>query len=624
MTDARAPHVPARDGRPARRVAQGTGRVALAAGVGLAAWTAAVAAAGRVDLRAVGVDLVAGSPRPSAVAALLLLAGAILLRRAAAADDLRRLLAGLSRAAPWLAVGLALLVSGLAVRFGAFVAGGSDSYCYVEQAERIAAGTLRTPLVAGFDTPWENAALSFTPTGFVPSRVVAGAIAPICPAGLALAMAAPRALGAPRESVFYVVPLLAGVAVWAAFAVGRRLAGPGPGLAAAVLTAASPVFLYQAFQPMSDVPATAWWLTALAAAGRRTRLVWIGAGLAAGLAVMMRPNLAPLVLAFAAFALVRAGDDRGGAAAALGRVTAFGVGLLPAVVAVASMQHVVYGSALRSGYGSLEALFSLAHVGPNLERYLPWLVETQSPFVLCGLLTPVVLWWTAPRREACVATLVAAFAIGVALAYVAYVPFDDWWFLRFWLPAIPAALALAAALPRAILGGAAGPSRERGRWTTAAAATLPAAAAIAVIALAGWQLGVARDRGVFTLAEGERKFVAAGEYVRRALPADAVVLTIWHSGAVRYYGERPALVWDAIVPGELPRVLDALARQGREPFLLLEDWERDGFRARFAGQPLAALDWPPRARVGRTVSIWAVGDRERFLRGEVVRSDRVW
>ena len=184
-----------------------------------------------------------------------------------------------------------------------------------------------------------------------------------------------------------------------------------------------------------------------------------------------------------------------------------------------------------------------------------------------------------------------------------------------------AALVVAVALPRAILAGTTGPSGSQ--WM-AARATARAAAAIAVIALAGWQLGVARDRGVFTLAEGERKFVAAGEYVRRALPADAVVLTIWHSGAVRYYGERTALVWDAIAADELPRVLEALARQGREPFLLLEDWERDGFRARFAGQPLASLDWPPRARVGRTVSIWAVGDRERFLRGEVVQSDRVW
>jgi hypothetical protein len=129
---------------------------------------------------------------------------------------------------------------------------------------------------------------------------------------------------------------------------------------------------------------------------------------------------------------------------------------------------------------------------------------------------------------------------------------------------------------------------------------------------------------VFTLAEAERKFVAAGGFVRSSLPPNAVVLTIWHSGSVRYYGERPSLLWDAIAPGELDLVLESLRSQGREPYLLLEDWERESFKARFPGAPISALDWPPAARIGRAVSIWAVADRERFLRGEPVHSERVW
>ena len=176
-------------------------------------------------------------------------------------------------------MGLAVASGALAIRFGTFAVGGSDSNCYVEQAERWAAGTMLEPVQPGFTPDWPDAALSLTPTGFVPSRRVEGAIAPICPAGLSLMMAVPRALGAPRSSVFFVVPAFAAMAVLCAFLVARRLAGPGTGLAAALLTAAGPAFLYQSVQPMSDVPATALWLAALACAwATPRRRLWWGRG----------------------------------------------------------------------------------------------------------------------------------------------------------------------------------------------------------------------------------------------------------------------------------------------------------------------------------------------------------
>ena len=50
-------------------------------------------------------------------------------------------------------------------------------------------------------------------------------------------------------AVFYVVPLLGGAAVWATYLMGAVTAGPAVGLAAAVLLATSPVFLYQLMTP---------------------------------------------------------------------------------------------------------------------------------------------------------------------------------------------------------------------------------------------------------------------------------------------------------------------------------------------------------------------------------------
>lgn len=582
----------------------------------------AVVASGGIDLRAAGIDVVARGALPSALAASALLCAWLALARREWRGDVAWLGAAIGGGARWLAVALAIGTFALAVRFNTFTAGGSDSYCYVEQAERFAAGTLLEPSRPGFETPWADADRSLAPTGFVPSRVVDGAIAPICPAGLALAMAVPRALGAPRVSVFYVVPLFAALTVWSAFVIGRRLGGPGAGVAVAALTAASPVFLFQAVQPMSDVPAAALWTAALALAGRRDARGLAGGGLAAGAGALMRPNLGPLALLLAGYAMLAVGGEARDVASRVRRAALVSVGVLLAAVAIALLQDAIYGSPLSSGYGSLDALFDRAHVGPNMRRYVPWLVETQSWVVLLAAAAPMLAWMRGTSRDVAYAGLLALVAGGVMAAYLPYVPFEEWWFLRFWLPAIPALIALAVASLAWIAGGFPSAQAPGGHGVVVALARV--LALTVTVALAAWQLGVARERGVFGIAEAERKFVASGEFVRSSLPREAVVLTIWHSGSVRYYGERPTILWDAIAPGDLDVVLASLEAQGRPAYLLLEDWEREDFTARFAGHPLAALDWPPAARVGRQVSIWAVADRARFLRGEPVGSERVW
>ena len=83
-----------------------------------------------------------------------------------------------------------------------------------------------------------------------------------------------------------------------AFVIARRLAGGMAGATAAILTATSPIVLFQVVQPMNDVLAAALWLAALALLidqdSRRSPLV--AAGILIGLAILVRPNLAPLAL----------------------------------------------------------------------------------------------------------------------------------------------------------------------------------------------------------------------------------------------------------------------------------------------------------------------------------------
>ena len=69
-------------------------------------------------------------------------------------------------------IALALVVMAvLAVtwRWNSYVAGGSDSYCYLHQAERWASGRLQEVEPLALRAPWANGPLAFAPAGHVPS-----------------------------------------------------------------------------------------------------------------------------------------------------------------------------------------------------------------------------------------------------------------------------------------------------------------------------------------------------------------------------------------------------------------------------------------------------------------------
>jgi asparagine N-glycosylation enzyme membrane subunit Stt3 len=186
---------------------------------------------------------------------------------------------------------IAVLIAG--VIWGTHVAGGPDSYCYLSQAELFAAGHVVDVEPLARLAPWEHGAEAFVPVGHVPAARVAGASVPMCSPGYPIAMAAARHLGG-RPAMFAVVPLCGAIAVWLTFMLGRRVAGAHTGAIAAVLLAASPPFLYQVVQPMSDVPAAAAWAAALFTVTHdRFATSWgraVLGGVATGAALLVRPN----------------------------------------------------------------------------------------------------------------------------------------------------------------------------------------------------------------------------------------------------------------------------------------------------------------------------------------------
>ena len=489
------------------------------------------------------------------------------------------------------------LAASLSVRWGAFAVGGSDSHCYAGQARMFLDGRLSLAAPLDAPVPWPNAAATFAPSGFAPGPGTDGGSVPLCPAGLALTMAlAMRIAG--DAALFAVVPLCGLLAIWSTWLLGRRLAGPVAGAASALLVACSPTFLYQLMQPMSDIPAAALWTAALAAAlgppdaGQPRIGRGLAAGLLAGAAIMMRPNLAPLAVIPAALAW----PSRRAVAAVAG-------GIVPGIAAVALLQAAIYGSPLRSGYGDLGQMFSLRHVAPNLVNYPFWLASAHTPVLALGLLGPFV----APRRAA--AWLLLAFVAGVFAAYVPYVPFTDWWYTRFLLPALPVLVVLTAvALERAA------------RRLPARAA--PAVFAVMVLALGGYWLERADALSVFRLRTLEQKYAELGRFAASRLPHNAIVLAAQPTGSVRFYAHLPTLSWDALDPTWLDRVLQACRSRGLAPYFAVEAWEREAFRRHFRGHsPAGDLDWPPRATIGNAIFVYDPADRDRYMAGERIPTE---
>ena len=149
--------------------------------------------------------------------------------------------------------------------------------------------------------------------------------------------------------------------------VSSQLAWPAAwrGSSPRCLIAFTPVFLFQSIQPMSDVPVTAAWMVgcgycSVRDLGIRDRdrvrdqgsgiVGTVLAGAFCALAVLIRPNLAPL----AAVPLFAIGLERSASCCLLHS------GVDRRSMLLMFLQWLWYGSPLRSGYGTADELFALA------------------------------------------------------------------------------------------------------------------------------------------------------------------------------------------------------------------------------------------------------------------------
>jgi hypothetical protein len=500
-----------------------------------------------------------------------------------------------------LAATAAIAVAAIGFMKGTYAAGGSDSSCYALMAEAFASGHVRPTSVLVLQVPWPDASKTFAPGGFVPSEIDPSGAAPICAPGFSLLLA-PIAAAGGLDTLFWVTPLAGALLAWMGFLAGRALGGPLAGAMSAVLVAVSPAVLYQVVQPMNDITTAALWMaTFVALIQGRLAL----AGVFCGLALLVRPNLLPLALVAAAY--VVSGFSRTVVPSAAVR---FATGALPFVAAVLSLNQALYGGPLRTGYGQTGDLFSVSFIPINAARYLRWLVETHTLFPLLSLAAPLVV---APERRKD-AWLAIGLIVVTGFIYFTYTPFDDWSYLRFLLPAIVLMIVLASAATVSIA-----------QYVVSGSSPTVIAATAITIPLAVFCVRAAGERQAFALQFLEQRYRSAGIVVRDQLPPDAVVLSVWDSGAVRFHGRKEALSWEALDPMWLDRALQWLESHGHMPYILLESWEEPGFRSRFGRHSdIGKLDWPPRYEVDRVVRIYDPHDRARHDRGDRIDTEFLW
>ena len=549
-------------------------RLLLVLSIAALAWGALVVVSGGIEWRIAGVLFRSRAPDRALLIGLVLLAVQAALFREAFARDVTRATAAARPLLPFVALACAGALTVHAVYFGAFAAGGSDSYGYVSQAYSWANRTLPRAEPLPITVPWPAGDSSLAPLGYRagpdPHTIV-----PTYAPGLPLMMAAFLVFGSCGP--YLVVPLCTALVVWLAFALGQRADGPWVGMMAALFVATSPIMQFQSTWAMSDVPAAALWTgAAYAALGTRRRdAVLCGIWTAAGL--LVRPNLpiVPAVLFFFLLATTH-GRERWMRAALFALPAGF------AVAAIAALFTAWYGAPWNSGYGGASQIFLASNIVPNLKRYPVWLWDTQSPFILLALLPLMPPFNREVDRRSVL--LCAALFAGTLLSYLVYSPFEEWWYLRFLLPAMPALFVLLA------MGIVSAGRRLPSSWRR-----IPVIAVIIII------VTLTSRFSRFTLTPGalrdsERRYADVGLFISQSLPRNAVVLAVQESGSAKHYGGRQTIRWDLIDRDWTGRAVSELQSVGLHPYLLIEDFELPQFRDWF-GIDANQLPWALVARM---------------------------
>ena len=458
-----------------------------------------------------------------------------------------------------------------------FSVGGSDSSGYLNAARLFSSGRVAEPIrgLARLRLPDDYGPV-FVPLGYTPIGRP-GLMTPSYPPGLPLHMAVAGRVAGWSRAPFLVPPLSAVACLVLFWLLGRELRlPPSFALAGCALLAFFPTFVFQALQPMSDVPATAWALAAVYAAYRaraRGGLGWSAlAGAAYGVGVLIRPTnallLVPLLFAMPARPKAWLGFVAGG---------------VPAAAFLAAYDAALFGKPWRTGYRTtLSEGMEWSHFPERARHYGYWLARLLTPLVPLGWLG-VAADRRAPLRDR--AVLVSWFG-AFFLFYCFYAPYEAWWYTRFLLPGLPALILGALVVARDAL------TRERdGRLPRAAAVTTLALVVAALVV----EVRFGEKNDVHKFYKSERVYPRACEMARRRVPAGGIVASMQMSGALHYYTPLTYAMQNWLLPDRFAEL--RTATESHRWYALLAPYETEEVRKNLPG------DWREIDRAGDVV-LW--------------------
>jgi hypothetical protein len=452
----------------------------------------------------------------------------------------------------------------------------ADASGYFNSASLISQGKLTAKLRASEALKWYYP-YDLEPLGFHfdSSRSV---LVPTYFVGLPILLACAHCLGGWDFASYVVILgsamllLVCSYLILRALEIERRLA-----MAAVVGLAWCPIFVFSSSQTYSDVVAGAGCALAglCALKSSKANLIYaLSAGMSLGFMLLVRST--NVLLLPSLLIMTSSWKNR----------VAIGVGCLPFVATLMGYQHLVYGGAMRSGYGAIFKIFdwryvpsALAHYTTMLPKLLP--IAVLSPI---GVFCASARW---PRRVRLgLVAWVASFGAFYAFYYFTG---REWTSLRFIEPTFPALLALACIAIEAIAARVASASSD--------IRVLPAASAILLV--------VSGCLALFShFADPrlhDRGFVAARVWMRQNLPPDSLVVCKMFSGSVYFATPNPTLRWDETSKENIGKYLRDMWNAGKSVYSVLDASELadPDVRRKIAGRWEKLADF-------QTATVWRI------------------
>ena len=421
--------------------------------------------------------------------------------------------------------------------------GGSDGSGYFNEARLFSYFRVHEPLRTLPDIPYGVARpFLYNPLGYRPAVDGSARLVPTYSPGLPIMLVAAARVVGWRHAGDLVLLLhsLAGLAL--TYALGRRLGlSSGWSLAGVVLLAASPLYLFMSLWAMSDVPAMVWVTAAVIASWKsRDRASWaFAAGLCAGVGFLVRPSNFLIVVPM----LIVIGPSPR-------RLLFATLGGLPGVAVWMAINNAAYGGYLQNGYGAIGNEFHADLVSGTLGFCVRWLPVVLSPILI---IAPAILMFLGTR------TRVAAALAAWAAVYIAfYAPYrwthEDWWFLRFLLPAAPALLVAGLIVLQRVS------ESLRGRLSIISRGALLSVLFLSAIWVEASHI---RPLHAWSIGHGEEKYGRIADWLKANAPGNSAIVAEQFSGATYYFTNFVLIRSDELDHGTADRVRRALRSEGR-------------------------------------------------------------